>query len=142
MKLNGSNWVQVGDACSSGTATYTSVTFSADGSPYVAFRDEASMRRTTVMKYASVTGLNELSVDEMIQIYPNPNNGFFTIKLPQMVDKIYVVEVINLTGQTVYSESLFNKNILRINLTGKPKGIYLVKINQGTEFFQKKIIIR
>ena len=142
MKLNGSNWVQVGDACSSGTATYTSLTFSADGSPYVAFRDEASMRRTTVMKYASVTGLNELSGDEMIQIYPNPNNGFFTIKLPQIVDKNYVVEVINITGQTVYSESLSNKNIIRINLTGKPNGIYLVKIKWGTEIFQKKIIVR
>jgi hypothetical protein len=134
--------VQVGDACSSGTATYTSVTFSADGSPYVAFRDEAGMRRTTVMKYASVTRLNEFSENEMIQIYPNPNNGFFTIKLPHTVDKNYVVEVINLTGQTVYSESLSDKNILRINLTGKPDGIYLVKIKWETEIFQKKIIIR
>jgi hypothetical protein len=142
MKLEGSNWVQVGDAFSTGNATYTSLAFSDDGTPYVAFRDEASLRRTTVMKYAAVTGLNELSEDEMIQIYPNPNNGFFTIKLPQMVDKNYVVEIINLTGQTVYSESLSNKNILRINLTGKPNGIYLVKIKWGTEIFQKKIIIR
>ncbi|KAF0239536.1 MAG: hypothetical protein FD181_124 [Prolixibacteraceae bacterium] len=142
MKLDGSNWVQVGDAFSTGNATYTSLAFSADGSPYVAFRDEASMRRSTVMKYGTVTGLKEIARNEMIQIYPNPNNGLFTIKLPQMVDKNYVAEVINLTGQTVYRESLSNKSIHLVNLTGKPNGIYLVKIKRGTEIFQKKIIVR
>jgi hypothetical protein len=142
MKLDGSNWVQVGDAFSMGNATYTSLAFSADGSPYVAFRDEASMRRTTVMKYGTVTGLKEIAGVEMIQIYPNPNNGIFTLELPKTNALDYTIEVINLTGQMIYSESLSKGNTYRIDLSGKPKGIYLVKLKQGTEIFQKKIIVR
>lgn len=142
MKLNGSNWVQVGDAFSTGNATYTSLAFSANGSPYVAFRDEASMRRTTVMKYRTVTGLKEIARNEKIQIYLNPNNGIFTLELPKMVAFDYTMEAINLTGQMIYSEFLSKGNTYRIDLSGKPKGIYLVKIKQGTEIFQKKIIVR
>jgi len=141
MKLNGSNWVQVGDACSSGTATYTSLAFSADGSPFVAYRDEASMRRTTVMKYGTVTRLNETAGKEMVQIYPNPNNGIFTVEYSNLAANRNI-EVINLTGQMIYSESPSSENKTRIVLTGKPKGIYLVKIKQGAEIFQKKIIVR
>ena len=141
MKLDGSNWVQVGNAFSTGKATYTSLAFSADGNPYVAFRDEASMRRTTVMKYASVTGLSDLNRDEKIEVYPNPNNGIFTIDLPNAGAVKYSVEIINLTGQIVYSGKLLQGNEHQINLKGKLKGIYLLKVELGAESFQKKIIV-
>jgi hypothetical protein len=141
MKYNGTNWVSVGDPLSLGEASYTSLAFSSGENPYVAYRDEASMRRTTVMKYGTITGLQEIAGNEKIQIYPNPNNGIFNIEYPNVVANNYI-EVINLTGQMIYSESPSSENITRIDLTGKPKGIYLVKIKQGAEIFQKKIIVR
>ena len=72
----------------------------------------------------------------------NPNNGIFTIDLPNTGAVKYSVEIINLTGQIVYSGKLLQGNEHQINLKGKLKGIYLLKVEQGAETFQKKIIVR
>jgi len=141
MKLEGFNWVQVGDALSTGNATYTSLAFSANNSPYVAYRDEASLRRTTVMKYTIVSSLYQNTSNEKIQIYPNPNNGIFYVELSNAVASKNI-EVIYLTGQIIYCKSHSSENRTRIDLTGKPKGIYMLKIEQGAEIFQKKIVVR
>jgi hypothetical protein len=37
-------------------------------------------------------------------------------------------------------KKIFTLLFLPIDLTKKPKGIYLVKIKQGTEIFQKKLL--
>lgn len=77
-----------------------------------------------------------------INIYPNPNTGIFTIQFPNKVDDNFELEIINLAGQKVYSALLNNDKLYQIDLTGKPKGIYIAKITRGTDIFQKKIVVR
>ena len=86
-------------------------------------------------------GIDDISIDDKIKIYPNPSPDYVQIKTENIsVDKI---EVINILGEVVFSQSkLPLNNIHSIDFSDKGKGIYLLKINasNGT-IYTKSIII-
>ena len=141
-KLDGNNWLAVGEPLSPGNATNLSLAFSTTGDPYVAFRDEYSMRRTSVMKYGIFTGIQDVTENKTVKIYPNPNNGIFRIELPVTNSAGNSLEVVNLAGQSVFKTNITEESEKRIDLSGKPKGIYLAKVSLGEEVCITKIIIR
>lgn len=57
-------------------------------------------------------------------VYPNPNNGIFTIELP--VDA--KLEIINALGQTVFNENKLYGNYA-IDLSSYQNGIYIIKLS-------------
>lgn len=70
-----------------------------------------------------------------LSIYPNPNNGEFSIP-----EKSYVSElrVYNLLGKQVYSESI-TKNSVSTNL---PHGIYVVVIKSAETLYTTRMVIK
>lgn len=66
---------------------------------------------------------------QSIKIFPNPNNGKFTITAASTIKK---VEVANLVGETVLSNSVLKGNLANIELNNFSTGVYLVKVY--TEF--------
>ena len=87
--------------------------------------------------------VNEITQEDLINIYPNPSNGIFSI---QSSEKISAIEIINVLGEKIYS--LDPSTSLRvtnqkaeINLSKQPKGIYFIKINSENEITTRKIII-
>ena len=91
------------------------------------------------------TGLsdNKLAVDNM-NFYPNPNNGKFNLHFNLAAKGTTEVSVLNMEGKSVYSEELkeftgsYDKEI---DISSNPKGIYFVKIKQGTHAQLKKIVL-
>jgi alpha-tubulin suppressor-like RCC1 family protein len=81
----------------------------------------------------------QLSYDANIQImlYPNPVTDMLYIKLSDAQPAFAIV--LNSTGQTVKKEK-FTGNAATINLSGVPKGIYTVKINQGDKQSVVKVV--
>ncbi|MEI6348783.1 MAG: T9SS type A sorting domain-containing protein [Bacteroidota bacterium] len=77
--------------------------------------------------------------DNSVKIYPNPNNGVFTVISNTQSSKI---EVFNLVGKIVYQSQL-NSLETEIQLTNQPKGIYFCKISDVKNESSKiiKIII-
>lgn len=62
---------------------------------------------------------------EQIVVYPNPNNGSFTL------DKLPIgstIQIVNVVGEVVY-ETMSNTNILFIDITSAAKGLYLLTID-------------
>jgi len=62
---------------------------------------------------------------EQIAVYPNPNNGSFTL------DKLPIgstIQIENVIGQVVY-ETISNTNIVFIDITSAAKGLYLLTID-------------
>ena len=88
-------------------------------------------------------GINEYTNSDSILIYPNPNNGIFTIHYTSNEQQDKEIEIINVLGQTVYFEKL--NNILNINkeisLINNNKGIYFVKITINQKEIIKKVVI-
>lgn len=71
-----------------------------------------------------------------VEIYPNPNNGVFTIIANQNAK----VEVINTIGHVVYNKNITDKET--INLDTQAEGIYFVRIKTETENVVRKIVVR
>lgn len=78
-------------------------------------------------------------------VYPNPNNGIFTLKVNEAENKNILLNIYNVLGQEVYSESIQNVTNLNkeINLSHLEKGIYTLSVsnNEGIKS-SKKVIIK
>lgn len=77
----------------------------------------------------SVTEIKEKSTE--VRVYPNPNNGRFTMLLSN-INIVCNVEVYNVLGKKVYAETLQQSQINSINLTGQPNGVYLYRVTTLT----------
>jgi endonuclease I len=69
-------------------------------------------------------------------IYPNPSQGNFSIANS---NKSYSIEIYNLHGQMIFEKK--NTTDSSLAMTAFNKGVYLVKISEGTKSWIKKIII-
>ncbi len=79
---------------------------------------------------------NFLSKSEII-IYPNPSNGIFTVELS---DKA-TIEIFSTKGQLIYS-GYYVDSSNNIDLSANPKGVYIIRINDGISITTEKIIIQ
>lgn len=80
---------------------------------------------------------------ESFTIYPNPNNGNFTVQFNSNSSNEIKIGVIDMRGREVFSKSyqnsgLFNQNLQLNNLQA---GVYLVNVQDGNRKEVKKIII-
>jgi len=72
--------------------------------------------------YFGTTGVDE-SEQVRINIYPNPSNGVFNVE----GNGIQRVEVLNAMGQTLFIQET-QDNRIQIDLSGKAKGMYLLRV--------------
>jgi hypothetical protein len=82
-------------------------------------------------------------IDDEIQmkVYPNPNNGQFTIELTK-VESGATVSIYNMLGSVVYQSTLTSIQITqKVNLSGIQKGIYIVKVIDPKGQLTKKMIV-
>ena len=87
-----------------------------------------------------VCSTNEIKLLEeqksVMHIYPNPNNGFFTVHFPENISGKLVIN--SLLGETVYTSTLQNNSI--IDLSALPNGVYFLKA-ETTKIYTQRIII-
>ena len=92
-----------------------------------------------------VEGIQDNTVQkDLFKIYPNPNNGTFSIEFETTNREILNLEISNLCGQIIYSKQ-FNKNSNNneeIQLPEKAKGLYFVKMQTKDNTTVKKLIIQ
>jgi len=88
---------------------------------------------------SSINSLNEYPEAELFQ---NPNDGSFTVRIKTPVAREVQVSVMNILGQVVYESA-------RKNISGEhsesialksSEGIYFVKVRMGADFIIRKII--
>lgn len=77
-------------------------------------------------------------------LYPNPNDGNFTIKLSSASSENIKVNVHDMRGRQVYQNSFantgtFNQNV---NLDNIQAGVYLVSITDGTKKRVRRVVIQ
>lgn len=89
----------------------------------------------------TTTKLNELSKNSAVfAVYPNPNNGQFTVKLNLEEGKKYNLEITNLLGQTIRSEKIDEKLYTKtFNL--RDKGVFIVSLTDEQNIRRTQKII-
>ena len=88
--------------------------------------------------YQNITNINNVNKVSTLFVFPNPNNGIFTISSKQVIQKI---EVTNIEGQLLLSETTAEKTH-QLNLTNFPQGIYFIKVGYPNGLnITKKVIV-
>lgn len=88
----------------------------------------------------SSTRTVDIKKDTVVNIFPNPNNGSFNIRLGD--NNGILVVIYNSMGDEVFTK-MFETNDMYIDLIGKiPKGIYYVIGTNKKELFRKTIVIQ
>lgn len=93
----------------------------------------------------TITNVNELNPSTTaFNVFPNPNDGQFTLQFTNAISDNYTIEVKNLLGQVIYSESLkINGNTNRnLNLNSVDQGVYLLTVRSGSSETTSRIMIR
>ncbi|MBC7696548.1 MAG: T9SS type A sorting domain-containing protein [Burkholderiales bacterium] len=82
--------------------------------------------------------------DNLINLYPNPNNGNFTLSYYIKDRKDAEVVIEDITGKLIYQSKMdTNSNNMILHLTNVRGGIYFVKIMNGKEIISvNKVIIQ
>jgi hypothetical protein len=89
--------------------------------------------------HSIVTGIPGLSAPDAT-VYPNPTKGKITISSNSPISTI---EIFNLSGKRIYSDTNVKQQTSKeLNLSGYSKGIYFIKIYNGTKFYSRKIIVQ
>jgi len=77
-------------------------------------------------------------------LFPNPSNGIFQLEMEKAADASdFQMDVINSEGRKVYAvRNLEQKSLNEIDLTAFGKGIYFVRVYDGTGIYTRKLLIQ
>lgn len=81
--------------------------------------------------------INDISTNQPIPIYPNPNNGLFTIDLPSAKQAEMIIS--DISGRVILKEKVTDKRKYRIDIRNQPKGIYLLQLTTSEGMYHAKV---
>ena len=101
----------------------------------------------SLSKYMVVTGDGDLdgmvSTNKEIQIFPNPNNGTFYVRIATQDNDTYYYKIIDVNGVEQKSGILNNyQENQTIKLNNPNEGIYFIQIYTKQDYFTSKILIK
>ena len=74
-----------------------------------------------------------------VEIYPNPNNGNFTVRIPDL-ELLRSIEVIDNVNRTILKSAKITDNEYEIDISSFPSGFYMVRLKYNDYSIVKKIV--
>ena len=93
---------------------------------------------------STATGISaDVTLDKLINIYPNPNTGKFTVEANLPATEQVRITVVNLLGQevAVISNGAMNVNTFQVDLSNQKAGVYMLNIVTSKQSVTKRIVI-
>jgi PKD repeat protein len=119
-------------------ATSASFTPSANGS-YAVIVTQNGCADTSACTAITTVGLDQLSVNDLLVVAPNPSNGLFVLYDQQGALSGQTVTVSNLLGETVYATRMTDKKT-SFDLSSATDGIYFVSVGSDYGKLVTKIV--
>jgi len=91
------------------------------------------------------TGIDEFTSAVSLDVFPNPGNGIFNLKLDNLGSQTISIKVVSITGKLVYQgpEIRVNGSLKeQINLSEASEGVYNIFVEGDGFVANKKVIIR
>lgn len=82
---------------------------------------------------------------ELLEVYPNPNNGSFKLEIIAKISNSSELNIYNSMGMQVYSQNVFLKsglNSIDFSQEYLSNGIYILSINSNGKYFSQKIVVQ
>lgn len=92
----------------------------------------------------SISGADEAKLNQPISVFPNPNNGTFTIAFEQKNKLKTAIRIVDGQGKVVFKEKLGNFSgsyRKEVDLKKQGPGMYIVTVQQGDETSTRKVIV-
>jgi len=112
-----------------------------DNVEWGALKDDAcrsASRTEAVVTVEDCSNINELAKGNL-DIYPNPNNGLFTISNSEDIVKVTVTDV---HGKIVQSINEINLNKIDVDLTNLERGMYMVNVETNNGTVMESVIVQ
>ncbi len=127
--VGGERFITIGNFKGNNTDTVTIVNNIYSPTAYY-YIDDVSVIKCNV-------GVDEITDDIKVSIFPNPSNGMFEVKSEKY--KIQRVEVFNVLGEKIYNEEIKNITTATVNLQAPP-GVYFVQVQTEEGVMRKKVV--
>ena len=96
----------------------------------------------SVMTYNGTTGLASTEMDLIYSLYPNPTSKYITLQIASNMPNDLDVQFLSIMGQSILIAHNVQPSVpYTFDLSGVPKGIYLVRISSENLFVSKKIVV-
>ena len=94
---------------------------------------------TSALASTRPVGLSEVNSSKNVSLYPNPASDYINIQISNNQEE-NLVELVNLSGQTVYSR-IHNSEKIQLYVKDFEPGLYLIRITNREEIVTEKLII-
>jgi cyclophilin family peptidyl-prolyl cis-trans isomerase len=84
-------------------------------------------------------GVKNIETNQPVAVYPNPNNGIFSIDVPGGKTELVVT---NINGQVVYATATEQAVKFSIDMSSQPKGIYMLTMMNGAATLHRKVVVQ
>jgi hypothetical protein len=98
----------------------------------------SASRTEAVVTVEDCSNINELSFKDL-SIYPNPNNGQFTITNSQEMTEVIITD---LQGKVIYNNTNINLNKVNVELSELERGMYMINIKTVDGRITKTITVQ
>lgn len=89
--------------------------------------------------YSNMVVLDNASTLATMDIYPNPNNGSFDIRVSSEATA-YVLETMDIHGKVVYSIT-GDESFETFHVSNLSSGVYVVRLSSGDQVITKKLVV-
>ncbi len=119
-----------------GSSTVVNVpNFVASGNP-----DNTPISRISYFTNNAALSSEDFNALEDVSLFPNPSNDYFTIYLPQNIQRAGKLEIYNSIGQRIAVNEIASDNDLRINVSSYSNGVYFLNLTIGEQTKTLKFI--
>jgi sugar lactone lactonase YvrE len=101
----------------------------------------ADWANDVIRKVTNVTalGIEQFNNNIQLTVYPNPASQVLNITFTKNTESNNTIKLVNITGQTVYSNVIAKSEV--IDISGFAKGIYMLVVTNDNNTVTKKIIV-
>jgi PKD repeat protein len=87
-----------------------------------------NLKNNTITNEEWETAIEKAATESVLELFPNPATNELNIKLPNdATSTIESIQVINVNGQVVKTEHAISTNLLSIDISTLPSGVYMVR---------------
>ncbi|MCK9205341.1 MAG: T9SS type A sorting domain-containing protein [Bacteroidales bacterium] len=79
--------------------------------------------------------------DQKLKIYPNPNNGIFTVVIADFEGPANII-ISNMLGEVVSQTYNINVDVTQFDLSHFKQGLYIIRVNDGKSTVTQKMLIQ
>lgn len=89
--------------------------------------------------YWAITSVGDPSLAGQIKAYPNPFTSYLFVEAPGEMGGTYEMQLYDIRGQNIYHAEISAPGRVNFPESIRP-GIYIIELNNGSEFFRSRII--